>query len=331
MTQRYAVGLDVGGTDIKAGLIGDDGTVAASAVRPTRSSRGAAAVLADMAALADEVIVRSGQDRSSVVGVGIGFPGPLSPSRGVIFKPANLPGFENVPVRDELTRLTGLPATLDNDANVAAYAEFWVGAARDVRDMVMFTLGTGIGAGVVIDGRLLRGHFENAAELGHTIVQADGRPCSCGQRGCLEQYASAAAVARRAVEALEAGEGSVLLNTPGGWKAITCREVVAAAVDGDAVASRIWDDACRYLAIGCVNVQHAFNPAKIVLGGGASAAGEPLLDGVRRHLDRQRWSLIDDTPQLVLARLGNDAGIIGAGGLMLEAAQAGATVDRWRG
>jgi glucokinase len=325
MNLLCAVGLDVGGTDIKAGLIAADGAIVARAVRPTAPQRGFDAVLADMAALAEEVISQSGRDRATVAGVGIGFPGPLSPSRGVILNAGNVPGFENVPVRDEIALSIGLPAMLDNDANVAAYAEFWVGAARDVKDMVMFTLGTGVGSGVVIDGRLLRGHFENAAELGHTIVQPEGRPCSCGQRGCLEQYASASNVARRAIEAVRAGEQSALSDTPGGLESVTSKDVVAAAAEGDDLARRIWDDACRYLAIGCINVQHTFNPARIVLGGGASAAGDLLLDGVRRHMARQCWSLADDTPQVALAELGNDAGMIGAGGLMLGAFEETAT------
>ena len=319
MNRRYAVGLDVGGTDIKAGLVGDDGGVVVRAVRATRPERGAGAVLADMAALATELVAEAAVPESAVVGVGIGAPGPLSPTRGVIFQAANLPGFKDVPVRDELASRVGLPAVLDNDANAAAYGEFWVGAGRGVRDVVLFTLGTGVGSGVVIDGRLLRGHFENAAELGHTIVEPGGRTCACGQRGCLEQYSSAGSIVRRVVEAVEGGAGTVLTRHPEGIAAITAEAVAEAVRQGDDFASRIWDDACRYLAIACLNVQHSFNPARVVLGGGMSAAGDLLLQAVRQHLDSQRWSLLGDTPEVVLAELGNDAGVIGAAGLMFEA------------
>ncbi len=317
--QRFAVGLDVGGTNIKAGLIGSDGTLLAKVMRPTRAERGVEAVLADMAALSEEVRAEGGADRANVVGVGIGAPGPLSPSRGVIIKSANLPGFKNVPMRDELARRTGLPARLDNDANAAAYAEFWVGAGRGARDMVLFTLGTGVGAGVIVGGQLLRGHFENAGELGHTIVQPDGRPCPCGQRGCLEQYASANAVALLVIEAARAGARTKLADLPGGIEAATAERVAQAARDGDEVACRIWDGACRHLAIACVNVQHAYNPARIVLGGGMSAAGDMLLAAVRAHVVALRWSLIDDLPEVVLAELANNAGMIGAAGLVLNA------------
>ncbi len=316
MGQTFAVGLDVGGTDVKAALVDDEGTIAFKTSRPTEPARGADAVLADMADLSQTVVAEVGVSKSSVVGVGIGAPGPLSPRRGIILKAANLPRFKNVPIRDEVSRLVGLPAVLANDGNAAAYGEFWVGAGRDVADMVMLTLGTGVGAGVIVEGRLLSGHFENAAELGHTVVQPGGLLCSCGQRGCLEQYASATNVARRVIDAIEAGAESSLSNTPGGVSAITSKHLVDAVSQGDPLAKQIWEDACRYLAIACLNAERSFNPAMIVLGGGMSAAGALLLDSVRRNRDQHRWSLMDDIAEIVLAQVGNDAGVIGAAGLM---------------
>ena len=323
MSRRYAIGLDVGGTDIKAALIDDLGRIAFRTVRPTGPERGPEAVLSDMADLAREVVAGADVSPGLVEGVGIGAPGPLSPRRGIIFRAANLPTFENVPVRDELARRTALPAVFDNDGNAAAYGEFWVGAGSSVQDMVLLTLGTGVGGGVILGGKLLHGHFENAAELGHTIVVSGGRPCRCGQRGCLEQYCSASSVARRAIEELEAGTASVLARSGADFETVTSKLVAEAARTGDPLATRIWDDACRYLAIACVNAQHCFNPAVIVLGGGMSAAGDVLVDGVRRHLQQQQWSLADDTPEIMPARLGNDAGMVGAGGLMFAAAGGG--------
>ena len=322
MSQQYAVGLDLGGTDIKAGLIATDGRIVAKLVRPTLPQREPDAVLAEMASLAVDVITQAGVAGSSVVGLGVGAPGPLSPSRGIIFKAANLPTFHDVAIRDQLARRTGLATILDNDGNAAAYGEFWAGAGRHVRNMVLFTLGTGLGAGVIVDGSLLRGHFENAAELGHTIVERNGRPCSCGQRGCLERYTSAGGIACRVIEATEQGSKSMLSGAPGGLENITGRDIARAVAEGDALATRIWDEACQYLALGCVNVQHTFNPAMIILGGGMSGAGDLLLHSVRKHLDRQRWSLVDDAPEVVLAELGNDAGMIGAAGLMFAAVRA---------
>ncbi|MHC4609997.1 MAG: ROK family protein [Planctomycetota bacterium] len=317
MSRDYAVGLDLGGTDIKAALVDDSGQMTFRAVRPTDAHRRAEEVLAEMAGLAGEVIAGADIARAAVVGVGVGAPGPLSPRRGVIFRAANLPTFENVLVRDELARRTGLPTVFDNDGNAAAYGEYWAGAGRGVADMILLTLGTGVGAGVILGGRLLHGHFENAAELGHCIVVLGGRPCSCGQRGCLEQYCSAENIARRTIEELRAGTASVLSRSAAEVEAITSKEVAEAVRAGDELAARIWDEACRYLAVACVNAQHSFNPAMIVLGGGMSAAGDVLIDGVRAHLKQQRWSLAEDIPEVVLATLGNDAGVIGAAGLML--------------
>lgn len=319
MSRGYAIGLDVGGTQIKAALVGDGARMVFKTARPTRATRGSEAVLEDLADLVDEVVAKAKVARGSVIGVGIGAPGPLSPRRGIIFKAANLPAFENVPVRDELARRTSLPVVFDNDGNVATYGEFWAGAGRNVEYMVMLTLGTGVGAGVILGGRLLHGHFENAAELGHCIVEPGGRPCPCGQRGCLEQYASAENVARRMREELRPGADHMLAGSAGEIEAITSKDVVEAARAQDRLAMRIWDDACRYLAIACINAQHCFNPEMIVLGGGMSAAGDILVDGVNRHLHEQVWSLADDLPEVVLAELGNGAGVIGAGGLAFAA------------
>jgi glucokinase len=319
MSDRFAVGLDVGGTNIKAALVGEDGRVMFKTARPTEPARGTEAVLADMAEVAGEVMDGAHVARDTVIGLGIGAPGPLSSRRGIIYKAANLPTFANVPIRDELARRTNLPTVLDNDGNAATYGEFWIGAGREVRYMVMLTLGTGVGAGVILDGKPLHGHFENAAELGHWIVEPKGRPCPCGQRGCLEQYASAESVARRMREELRPGVASVLAGSAEQIQAITSKDVVEAARNEDRVARGVWDDACRYLAIACINAHHCFNPQMIVLGGGMSAAGDMLVDGVKRQVGEQVWSLADDLPEVVLAELGNDAGVIGAGGLALAA------------
>jgi len=323
MGKRHAVGLDLGGTDVKAALVSEGGEILARKACRTRLEGGAEAVLSDMAGLAEAVMAQAGVPAAAVAGVGIGSPGPLSPRRGTIIRAANLPPFENVPLRDEIGRRTGLPTVLANDGNAAAYGEFWVGAGRDVAHMVLLTLGTGVGAGVIIEGRLLGGHFENAAELGHTIVEVNGRPCSCGQRGCLEQYASAGNVARRAVEAVREGAESVLSGVPGGPERLTSEDVVEAVRRGDALATGIWEDACRYLGMACVNIERAFNPAVIALGGGMSAAGSLLVERVRRYRDSLRWSLLDDIAEIVPARLGNDAGVMGAAGLLLHAVEEG--------
>ena len=312
------MGIDLGGTNIECGIVTEQGTVLHRVTRPALPERGPERVLDDMAEMTEVVAHDIGASHDEVIGIGIGAPGPLSHRDGIIFKAANLPGWENVRVPRGIMKRVSLPATLENDGNAAAYGEFWAGAGKDVRSMVAFTLGTGVGAGAIIEGELLRGHFENALELGHTIVDPGGRPCSCGQRGCLERYCSASSLGRRAVEEIERGAKSSLAEHIQAGQALGSLPVVEAARAGDALAGRIWDDACRFLAIGCINVQHTFNPERIVFGGGMSRAGDFLLDRVRIHLDAQKWHLHTDLPQVVIGQLDNNAGVIGAAGCALR-------------
>ncbi len=245
----------------------------------------------------------------------MGAPGPLSHAEGVIHHAPNLPGWENVPLRDELAAGSGFAVTLENDANAAAYGEYAAGAGRDVDDMVMLTLGTGVGGGIVLGGQLWRGAFDSAGELGHTIVVPDGRACPCGQRGCLERYASAQAVAQRLCEAVRAGAESTLKVRVLNEEELDARDVLAARNAGDALAQRIWDETCYYLAVAAVNLQHLLNPQLIVLAGGLINAGAELLDPVRKHFDEQSWKIAPDAPQIEFAKLGTDAGTIGAAAL----------------
>ena len=314
MTQKLTVGLDLGGTNLECGIVTEQGTVLHRATRPAEAARGPEPVLDDMAELIEIVIKEVNASFDDVVGIGIGAPGPLSHRDGVIYKAANLPGWENVRVPRGVIKRVGLPATLENDGNVAAYGEFWAGAGRGMRSIIALTLGTGVGAGAVIEGELLHGYFENALEIGHLIVEPNGRPCSCGQRGCLEQYCSASCLGRRAVEEVAAGAQSVLADqiTPG--KALGSLPVVEAARGGDELACKIWDDACRFLAVGCINMQHAFNPQRVVLGGGMSRAGGFLLDRVMFHIEAQKWHLHTDLPEVVIGQLDNNAGVVGAAG-----------------
>ncbi|MGB2987345.1 MAG: ROK family protein, partial [Phycisphaerae bacterium] len=270
----------------------------------------------EMVTLVDRLLSHLSLDRSHLVGVGVGAPGPLSQRTGRIIRSANLPGWVDVPVGGRLREGLGVAVTLDNDGNAAAFGEYWAGAGRGGGDdLVMLTLGTGVGAGVVLDGRILHGHFENAAELGHMIVAVDGLPCSCGQRGCLERYASASGVTRRVVAAIQDGEPCALADAVGRGETFDAERVVECAQVGDPLCLRIFDEACLYLAVACINIQHTFNPARVVLGGGMSKAGVFLLDRVDEHAHRQTWSLHKDLPAITLAELGYDAGVIGAAGL----------------
>jgi glucokinase len=319
MSDKLAVGIDLGGTNCSAALVRDNGEIVKHVRRTSDPARGPEVVLESLAEMVHELIQQQDISRDDIVGLGIGSPGPLSHRDGIVFRSANLPGWENVRVRRGLLERTGLPTILDNDANAAALAEYWVGAGKGVRQLVVLTLGTGIGSGVIINGEILRGYFENAAELGHTIVAARGRPCSCGQCGCLEQYAAPGGLARHCIERLRAGEQSSLaevLKTEGGFGS---RAIAEAAQQGDRLAQELWDEACFYLAVGCVNIQHAFNPQMLVLAGGMTKAGDFLLSRVREHFERMHWQLHNDAPEITISTLGNDAGVIGAAGLAWQA------------
>ena len=312
MEDSITIGIDLGATNIKVAVVDRAAAVLAKRVAPLATDKTPDAVVDQMAELVAGVVAEAGVARERIAGVGLGSPGPLDLRNGTVIRPANLPGWSDVPIRTILAERIGLPVTLDNDVNMAALGEHWAGAGRDGGDLVMLALGTGVGGGVVIDGKVLHGHFDNAGELGHTIVVPDGLPCACGQRGCIEQYAAASTVARRVADAIRAGESSSLSATIEAGDAIDSEQVARAAKAGDALCKRIWDEACNYLAILCVGMQHAFNPATIVLGGGMGQAGGFLLDNVSERFLAQTWVLCDDKPRIVLAELGYDAGVIGA-------------------
>lgn len=309
----FAIGVDVGGTRIKAGVVDEQGRVHARRTLDTQADRGPDAVLDRIAGLVGEL---SREAKSAPAGVGIGVPGAVDAPRGIVRAPPNLPGWDEVFLGPRIAEMSRLPAFVDNDANAAALGEQRGGAGRGVSDMVMITLGTGVGGGIVLGGKLFRGWFGTAGELGHTIIEPGGRACGCGQRGCLEAYASAANIARQVVESIRAGEPSRCADALAQRGALDAKDVAAAAAAGDALAARIWDNACRYLAVACVNVQHMLNPRRIVLAGGLIAAGAQLLDPIRRHFQDMTWPAVDDKPEIRLAELGDDAGLVGAASLV---------------
>lgn len=315
MAATHTLGIDLGGTNIKGGVCDADGRLIATDSVETQAHAGFDHVFRRIVGLVERLPAGAGLGRERILGVGIGAPGPMSHSRGMILNAPNLPGWENIPLRDRLSDAVGLRVSLENDANAAAFGEFVAGAGQDVQTMVMVTLGTGIGGGVILDGRLWRGHFDNAGEIGHAIVVPGGRACPCGKLGCLERYASANAVGERLIEAVKAGGESALAAKVAAGASITSRDVLDQRRNGDALAARIWDETCYYLAIGCINIQHHFNPQRIVLAGGLINAGDELLAPLRDQYRRLAWKMCDDFPEIVFAQVGTDAGTIGAGAL----------------
>ncbi|MEP0847521.1 MAG: ROK family protein [Phycisphaerae bacterium] len=312
MPNEFTVGLDLGGTNLKAGLLDASDRLVAQATIPTQRDGGYRHVLARLAEVTRELLRTAGIEKDRVYGVGLGCPGPMSSEKGIVYGAPNLPGWENVHPRDDLAALLGLPVVLDNDANLYALGEYTAGSGRALHSMVMLTLGTGIGGGIVIGGTPVRGHFGSAGEIGHMIVVPGGRPCPCGQTGCLERYSSAAAIGERLVEAVRGGDACSLDLAIRAGREVSSRDVATAAAAGDALAARIWDEACLFLALACVNIQHMLNVECVVLGGGLIGAGEQLRGPVETHFRRLTWRVVDDAPRIALATLGDAAGIIGA-------------------
>ena len=313
MAGRLTIGIDLGGTNIKGAIVDENSQIVAAHSIETRSEQGFAKVAERIAELAQHL--RDQMPDAEIACVGIGSPGPLSHDEGIIYRAPNLPGSENYPLVKELRDKLNLPVSLENDANAAAYGEFLAGAVAQYDSMVLLTLGTGVGGGIVLDGELLRGVFESAGEVGHTVIVPNGRPCPCHQKGCLERYASANAIGERLTEAVQAGESSLLTSRIESGAKISSHDVLNARDAGCKLSARIWDEACLYLAVACVNLQHLVNPQAIVLAGGLINAGDALLDPVRQHFDQQSWKIGNDRPEILLATLHTDAGVIGAAGL----------------
>lgn len=295
-----AIGIDLGGTDMKVGVLNGDGVLADSARLSTRAHEGPGPAIARLS----EHIRAITRSNGEVCAIGVGAPGPIDRERGVLLAAPNLPGWENLPLCALLRENLGIPTRLENDANAAAYGEYFTRRKRgeSVSSMALFTIGTGVGGGIVLDDRLVRGAFGSAGEVGHLIVDSEGRDCPCGQRGCLERYASATAI-------------SELFTQATGATGVSAREICEQAAGGDPAAAAIIDQAARFLAIAIITLQHLVNPELVALGGGVAGAGAVLLDPVRRWTRTLTWKLIDDAPRIELATAGNDAGMIGAASL----------------
>lgn len=311
---KVCIGIDLGGTNIKLAAMTAENEVSGVMSAPTPRA-GGDAVIEAMAIAARDLMSDNGLRESDVIGVGVGSPGPLRRSDGVVVGAPNLPGFANMPLRDKLSRKLGMSVVLENDANAAAYGEFIAGVGRDAASLVLLTLGTGVGGGIVLDGRIWHGHNDFGGEIGHMIVHPGGLACGCGQHGCLEQYASATNLARRAADQVKAGRQSVLEQVLMRKGELSAADVGAARRSGDALACEVWDAAAYHLAVACVTIERIFDCEQIVLGGGLANAGDDLLTPVQKHYTALDWKLTPQMSKLVLAELGNDAGVIGAAGV----------------
>ena len=311
--KKYYAGIDLGGTFIKAGIVDGDGNLLVSDKVPTAPGGDYAAVVNDMAGLVRKLTGELSIDSSMLEGVGIGAPGSIDSERGVIVYSNNLK-WKDVPITDMLVRELGLPVRVTNDANAAALGESYLGASKGCRSSVLITLGTGVGSGIVLDGKLYEGKCSAGAEIGHTVIKAGGKKCTCGRKGCLEAYASASALIRQAKQAMKRNPQSALWKICGGdITKVDGKAVFDAVRKGDIAAKAVLDKYAEYLAAGLIDVANLLRPDMILIGGGISAAGDLLLEPLKKIFDKEVFGGNSyATVSLGLAELGNDAGIFGA-------------------
>ena len=309
---KYCFGIDVGGTSVKCGLFQTDGTLVDKWEIPTRTENKGENILPDVAETIRNKMQEKDIDKADVAGVGIGIPGPIN-TKGEAACAVNLYwGFK--PVAKELSELTGLPAKAGNDANVAALGEAWKGAAAGAQNIIMATLGTGVGGGIIVDGRIVAGHHGAGGEIGHAnIDHSETEKCNCGNSGCLEQYTSATGIVRVARKVLESSSEESALRSV---ENLTAKDVLDAFKAGDELAGEIMAQVGEKLGGALAFIAAVVDPEAIVIGGGVSKAGQPLIDCIQKYYREYAFSLCKDTP-MVIASLGNDAGIYGAAKMVL--------------
>lgn len=314
---RHIIGVDLGGTSINVGAVPvGGGTVLGMRSLPTDAHIGAKFVVDRMVSMIEEVRHdaerEGGLSPEDFIGVGLGSPGPLDRESGTVLETPNL-GWRNFPLRDLISQAVGLEAELDNDANAATLGEWWQGAARGVNNVLGVTLGTGIGGGIVLEGEVYHGASDVAAEVGHMTINSTGRKCPCGSYGCLEAYASGPAIAARAVEGIEAGAPSLMLElADGDLEKITAEMVSEAIVAGDQYAADVMRETAKFLGTGLANLINVLNPAMIVISGGVTRAGPHLFDPLRREVRSRAFKPAAEACEIVSSELGDMAGVIGA-------------------
>ncbi|MDQ3697902.1 MAG: ROK family protein [Gemmatimonadota bacterium] len=315
--QQYIVGVDLGGTNIVVGAMSIDGTrTFGMRSEPTRPERGEDSVVDRIVSLVEQAIAetmeQTGAARRDFLGIGVGAPGPLDRAQGVVVVAPNL-GWHDFPLRDVISDRVRLPVTLDNDANCATVGEWWQGAAKGGVNVVGMTIGTGIGGGLILDGKLYHGSSDVAGEIGHTTIDITGRYCRCGNYGCLEAYASGPAIAIRAREALERDESSALLKmVDGQLDRINAAMVYEAANQEDGLAREIVRDTAVFLGAGIANLLNIFNPDVVVIAGGVTQAGDRLFEPLRAEVNRRAFRPAVAACRIVPGVLPGTAGVVGA-------------------
>ncbi len=311
---NYAIGIDLGGTNLKAGIVDTGGKILNRLSIKTNSDAVSQAISDQILSLIAKLTQSARLKETEITGIGLGSPGLIDKKGETIIFSPNLPRWHNVPIKRIVAERFHVPCVLENDANAAAWGEKWVGAGREVNSMVMLTLGTGVGGGIVIDNKLWRGANNAAAEIGHMVIQTDGPQCNCGNRGCVEVFASATGMVRRFKELLKKGTSSLLKTSD----EITAKMINDAALQCDKASLDIIEETGRFLGVALTNIMHVLNPEMIVLAGGMIGFGELLMNPLKQITTQRAFEASYKDTKIVFSQLGNDAGIIGAAGCLLK-------------
>ena len=312
----YKIGVDLGGTNIAAGIVDKDYNIIAKGSVPTKASRPAKEIIADMAELCKKLCADAKIKISEIESIGVASPGIVDNDSGKVLYANNI-GFKDFPLASILRELTGVQnIKMANDANAAALGEAVAGAAKGTKHSVMITLGTGVGGGVIIDGKVFSGSNGAGPELGHIVIEHNGVPCSCGRCGCWESYSSATALVRMTKEAIDAAKAAGRYTSMANAEKISGRTACDAMRAGDAVAKEVYDKYISYLANGITSIVNVFQPEVISLGGGISNEGQSLIDDIKPLITEEQYGGdVVKTAEIRIAKLKNDAGIIGAAAL----------------
>ena len=305
------IGIDVGGTNVKIALVNEQGNIIYSNSIPTRAEMGYEYTINNMKEAISELIKETKSEAKSIEGIGFGFPGQIDYQKGIVRLAPNIPGWVDVPIAEIIEKEFGIPTRVDNDVRCAALGELNYGAGIGCENLICITVGTGIGSGLIINGKLVRGASNAAGEIGHIKLDMTGGPlCGCGDRGCLEAFASGPSIVAMAEEYIKGGKSTKYreLANPD----ITPYIVSEAAKQGDPVAKRIFTIVGEYIGIGLASVVNLLNPEKIIIGGGVAAAGDLLLNPIKESLIKRAMPIAGSAVEIVPAQLGNSAGVIGA-------------------
>ncbi|WP_088102457.1 ROK family glucokinase [Halalkalibacter urbisdiaboli] len=311
MENKWLVGVDIGGTTIKMAFVTNNGDIVDKWEIPTNTENGGINITSDIAKAINEKLQNLGESRQMLGAIGLGAPAFIEMDTGFVYEAVNI-GWKNFALKEILEKETGLPVKLDNDANIAALGEMWRGAGDGAKNLLCITLGTGVGGGIIANGQILHGINGMAGEVGHiTSVPEGGAPCNCGKTGCLETIASATGMVRLAMEQLSSHPQSALFTIYKENGKLTTKDIFASLEKGDTYANEVVETTAYHLGLALANLANAFNPHKIVIGGGVSKAGNLILDPLERHFKKFALKRVAEGAEFKIATLGNDAGVIG--------------------